>query len=92
MDAINWFVFWRAGCIAQRKQAIRPHDDEVCIAGVEDEGGQGYQVEEPEADSRKMDRLIDPMLPSAEEFSEHNLSHLPFRNWRPHASRDVARR
>ena len=40
---------------------------------------------------RKMKRVIDPLLPSAAEISEHQLSHLPFRNWCPHCVKGRAK-
>ena len=29
-------------------------------------------------------KLIDPRLPSAKEVEEHNITHIPYRNWCPH--------
>ena len=34
-------------------------------------------------DSREMRRLVDPRRPSQEEVDEHELTHLPYRNWCP---------
>ena len=33
---------------------------------------------------RVVQRMVDPRLPSEEEVREHQLTHLPFRNWCPH--------
>ncbi len=38
---------------------------------------------EKEGDKRDMRRLIDPRKPTVEEVSEHELTHLPYRNWWP---------
>ena len=29
-------------------------------------------------------KLLDPKLPTEKEVEEHNLTHLPYRNWCPH--------
>ena len=35
--------------------------------------------------------MLDPQLPTKEEVEEHNLTHLPFRNWCPHCVRGAGR-
>ena len=36
---------------------------------------------------RDMRRLVDPRLPTVEERREHELTHIPYRNWCPHCIR-----
>ncbi len=38
---------------------------------------------EKEGDKRRIRRLIDPRKPTQEEVDEHELTHLPYRNWCP---------
>lgn len=40
-----------------------------------------FEVEEEEAQSADAQKT--PMLPSQSEIDEHNITHLPFRNWCP---------
>ena len=40
-----------------------------------------FEVEEEEAQSADAQKT--PMLPSQAEIDEHNITHLPFRNWCP---------
>ena len=42
------------------------------------------EEEEPEAGMRKPAKMNDPKEPSAEERREHELTHLPYRNWCKH--------
>ena len=35
-------------------------------------------------EQRRVKRVIDPLLPSSSEVADHQLTHLPFRNWCPH--------
>jgi hypothetical protein len=44
--------------------------------GEDNEGEQDLQSGE-----RKCKKMTDPPEPSAHEVAEHNLTHLPFRNW-----------
>ena len=45
----------------------------------------GIEVEKigKEGDKRDMRKLVDPRKPTEEEVSEHELTHLPYRNWCP---------
>ena len=45
--------------------------------------GDAEEAEKLEAkeDSRKLRNLADPRKPTQAEVDEHNLSHLPYRNW-----------
>ena len=36
------------------------------------------------SESRKVTRMLDPKLPTKAEIAEHQLTHLPYRNWCPH--------
>ena len=38
---------------------------------------------EKEGDKREIRRLIDPRKPTTEEVDEHELTHVPYRNWCP---------
>ena len=50
---------------------------------VEEIEGEG----EEENGQRKTKRMLDPKLPSPEEVRQHNLTHMPYRNWCPHCVR-----
>ena len=50
-------------------------------AGEYEETEPGFEVDEDEAQSAGVQKT--PMLPSQSEIDEHNLTHLPFRNWCP---------
>ena len=59
-----------------------------------EEGLKGFAApatEEVEADDsgekREVVKMPDPREPSEEERRERNLTHLPFRSWRPHCVR-----
>ena len=64
----------RGGVISQ------PVQDGQSPAG----SGEGLEELEPEAGSRKPERMADPKLPSREEIEEHMKTHLPFRSWCRH--------
>ena len=38
-------------------------------------------AEEEQFGTRNPRRMLDPKLPSQREVDEHNLTHLPYRNW-----------
>ena len=42
---------------------------------------------EKEEEGRKLRSIGDPRLPSPREVEEHNLAHVPYRNWCPHCVR-----
>ena len=42
---------------------------------------------EPEAGSRRPERMADPKMPDKAEVEEHRKSHLPYRNWCKHCVR-----
>ena len=53
---------------------------------VEKEGEDEW-LEPPEEEqfgTRNPRRVLDPKLPSQREVNEHNLTHLPYRNWCKH--------
>ena len=65
---------------------VRPFECRVC--GVED--GEPMPEEEDvggEAGQRRTKKLGDPVRPKDEEVKEHELTHLPFRNWCRHCVR-----
>ena len=58
--------------------------------GPSEEEGKDEEIEEEapeEQGQRKTKRMLDPKLPSSEEVREHNLTHMPYRNWCPHCVR-----
>ena len=55
---------------------------------MEDEGSQMHGGDEPPEridarDKPRMRKMLDPRLPNQTEVDEHNLTHLPYRNWCP---------
>ena len=68
-------------------EAVRPrkadNQEGEWVQGVEDEE---ITIEEEEVvpGERKVKKMMNPLLPSAREVEEHNISHLPFLNWCPH--------
>ena len=46
---------------------------------------------EASEEKRGVIKMADPRQPSEEERREHCLTHLPFRNWRPHSVRGRGR-
>ena len=76
-------------------RVLRPCDiNDVEDAGVEASGASGVShtaspveveaEEEEEFGSRSTVRMLDPRTPSPAEVAEHELTHLPFRNWCRH--------
>jgi len=79
-------------------EPVRPLRDEVCqmcesseieinVLG-EHEGDVIHGGDEPEKvrgfeQTGVLRKLIDPRLPTQREVDEHNLTHLPYRNWCP---------
>jgi hypothetical protein len=75
------------------KQGLRPN-------GEKNEGSYGIGNVDEEIvcnpcgvseEAMKTRKLMDPKKPSQQEFDEHYLSHLPFRNWCPHCMRGKAK-
>ena len=65
--------------------AIRPEAEEECGAIIGEEGDVVLSDDdEPEAGVRKTLKMIDPQRPREEDVEEHQLTHLPFRNWCRH--------
>ena len=50
----------------------------------EGEGDVLEPAEEEQFGTRNPRRMLDPKLPSQREVDEHNLTHLPYRNWCKH--------
>ena len=57
--------------------AARDSDDD------EEKGGEDIEVQDA-GDVRTMKKMIDPKMPSRDEVQQHELTHLPFRNWCRH--------
>ena len=72
----------------ESSDAVRPRKADYCegewVHGVDDEEEIVAEDEEVLPGERKVKKMMDPLLPSAREVDEHNISHLPFRNWCPH--------
>ena len=73
--------------------AVRPkqrmgRNEEMWIDGVDEDGDEvvdlGDEDMDGEAGKRVVRKLLDPILPSQAEVREHELTHLPYRNWCPH--------
>jgi hypothetical protein len=86
----------------RRVHAVRPNQSseggEVCSGEVELAGGSGQQneaeekqeqqeQEESESGKRSCRKVLSPTEPSPQERAEHELTHLPFRNWCRHCCR-----
>ena len=58
------------------------------IDGVFDEGGDAEdEADENREEGRNVIKQMDPKLPSPEDVEEHNLTHVPYRNWCRHCVR-----
>ena len=68
-------------------QEAEPAGDDRAAEPAYDEELELSDEEEAENGNRKTKRMLDPMLPSAAEVKEHQLTHLPYRNWCPHCVR-----
>ena len=60
------------------------HKAEEEEGGKEEEDSEGEKQEEAEKGLRRVVKLQDPRKPTEEEVKEHELTHLPFRNWCKH--------
>ena len=83
----------KAGVIGEKNGS-----DDVAEDWEAEEGLKGLAAtatEEVEADDsgekREVVKMPDPREPSEEERRERNLTHLPFRSWRPHCVRGRGR-
>ena len=69
-------------------EAVRPRKadnrEDAWVQGVDGEEEITIEDEEVLPGERTVKKLMNPLLPSAREVEEHNISHLPFRNWCPH--------
>ena len=96
--------FSRACVNVCTNSAVRPHvvceengkwifgaDEPEIMAEGDEEAEILPESGECGAGERKMKKVIDPLLPSAAEISEHQLSHVPFRNWCPHCVKGRAK-
>ena len=60
--------------------------------GEEEREGDGRHGEEPGrvgrgGDGARLRAIGDPRLPNQKDVDEHNLTHVPYRNWCPHSVR-----
>ena len=79
------------------RHAVRPKDKTVAKVEVEEVGGEGDEEEvrchpcggseEEETGERFVKKMQSPLLPSAKEIDEHNLTHFPYRSWCRHCVR-----
>ena len=80
--------FSEAGMKSKSSEAVRPRKadnrEDEWVQGVDEEGEITIEDEEVPPGERKVKKMMNPLLPSAREVEEHNISHLPFRNWCPH--------
>ena len=53
----------------------------------EDSEGEGQGEDDRSGEARKVKKVLCPVLPSAADIEEHNLTHLPYRNWCKHCVR-----
>ena len=68
-------------CYSRMVCALRPDgSDEVRAGGDSDD-------EEMELGERKVVKMSDPKKPNKEEIAEHEMTHLPYRNWCKHCVR-----
>ena len=76
-----------SACVEKkRSEAVRPSgkvsDECRWVAGIAEDEIEvvGENAGETMPGERKTRKMIDPLLPSAQEVEEHKLTHLPFRN------------
>ena len=67
-----------------KESSVRPELEATHVCPCEEEE-QEYEEVEEEADAPQIVR--DPRKPTKFEVERHNLTHLPFRDWRPHCVR-----
>ena len=60
-------------------------------AETEEDGERGEEETDESAERREIVKMSDPREPSEDERRERNLTHLPFRSWRPHCVRGRGR-
>ena len=68
-----------------------PKSSEEPSAEAEENGERGEEETDETAERREIVKMSDPREPSEDERREHNLTHLPFRSWRPHCVRGRGR-
>ena len=51
------------------------------VDGVDSERQDEEEAEGENSEVRKPRRMVDPMKPTKKEVEEHEVTHLPFRNW-----------
>ena len=70
-------------CGPRAVNAVRPEDGCGVCGAADEESSEG----EAESGARKIVKAPDPKKPSAEAVAEHDITHLPYRNWCPHCVR-----
>ena len=87
MDPRLWINFGFSKAGMNTDGAVRPRKANNLggewVKGVDGEE-MTIQEEETMHGERKTKKMVNPLLPSAREVDEHNISHLPFRSWCPH--------
>ncbi len=75
-------------------QPVRPNDEgdwseeiTIDVGGLEDTVAVDHEGEDPTrcqpCQERGIKKMLDPRLPTQAEVDDHNLTHLPYRNWCP---------
>ena len=80
---------------ATQKSPVSPEKVERCEIGAIDKnearevvhGEEEKHAEEVEMGSRKTKKMIDPKMPNGETVREHEMTHVPYRNWCRHCVR-----
>ena len=70
------------GLAVNTKEGVAEKGDKAAQEQSEDIEAQGETVN-VEDEARRAKPIMCPTLPSTAEKREHQLTHLPFRNWRP---------
>ena len=74
------------------EEEVVAEEEMMNIGDDKDGGAEEERWEEAERigtknQTREMRKLVDPRLPTVEERREHELTHIPYRNWCPHCIR-----
>ena len=77
--------------MSREVMALRPEEDERSSEGEEEEaemqGVEGERIRPEREKEKVLKKILDPMRPTEKEVEQHNITHLPYRNWCPHCVR-----